>query len=155
MTWSRVWRKNRFLEDSMSWRQRAGVPFFHHHRDGRAIWTEPVQVLPQSYRALADHHSNVSHSTLHHRARGRPSMKNTAQGQQYLKPYEEEVIVKYLLQMSDVGHQRTQGVKIDQVVGIGKAKVMSYEDLEEARAKRFVKEATRAAKGKGRSEAKE
>jgi hypothetical protein len=27
---------------------------------------------------------------------------------------------------------------------------MSYEDLEEARAKRLVKEATRAAKGKGR-----
>ncbi|KAF8852972.1 hypothetical protein BDZ45DRAFT_558562, partial [Acephala macrosclerotiorum] len=33
---------------------------------------------------------------------------------------------------------------------LGKAKVMSYEDLEEARAKRVVKEATRAAKGKGK-----
>jgi hypothetical protein len=34
---------------------------------------------------------------------------------------------------------------------LGKAKVMSYEDLEEeARAKRIVKEATRAAKGKGK-----
>jgi hypothetical protein len=33
---------------------------------------------------------------------------------------------------------------------LGKAKVMSYEDLEEARAKRLEKEATRAAKGKGK-----
>ena len=30
-------------------------------------------------------------------------MKDKAQGQQYLKPYEEEVVVKYLLQMSDLG----------------------------------------------------
>jgi DDE superfamily endonuclease len=33
---------------------------------------------------------------------------------------------------------------------LGKAKVMSYEDLEEARAKRVVKESTQAAKGKGK-----
>jgi hypothetical protein len=33
---------------------------------------------------------------------------------------------------------------------LGKAKVMSYEDLVEARAKRVVKDATRAAKGKGK-----
>jgi hypothetical protein len=31
-------------------------------------------------------------------------MEEKAQGQQYLKPYEEEVIVKYLLQMSDFGY---------------------------------------------------
>jgi hypothetical protein len=42
--------------------------------------------MPKSYRALADHHGNVSHSTLHHCARGQPSMKDKAQGQQYLKP---------------------------------------------------------------------
>jgi hypothetical protein len=30
-------------------------------------------------------------------------MKKKAQGQQYLKPYEEDVLVKYLLQMSDLG----------------------------------------------------
>ncbi len=33
---------------------------------------------------------------------------------------------------------------------LGKAKVISYKDLEEARAKRLKKEATRAAKGKGK-----
>jgi len=63
----------------------------------------PPGVPPRSYRALADH-GNVPHSTLHHRARGRPSMEEKAEGQQYLKPYEEEVIVKYLLQMSELGY---------------------------------------------------
>ncbi|TGO31890.1 hypothetical protein BHYA_0386g00030 [Botrytis hyacinthi] len=58
--------------------------------------------VPRSYCALADHGS-VSHSTLHHRACGRPSMEEKAQGQQYLKPYEEDVVVKYLLHMSDLG----------------------------------------------------
>jgi hypothetical protein len=58
--------------------------------------------VPKSYRALADH-GNVPHSTLHHRARGRPSLEDKARGQQYLKPYEEDVVVKYLLQMSDLG----------------------------------------------------
>jgi hypothetical protein len=33
---------------------------------------------------------------------------------------------------------------------LGKAKVISYEDLKEARAKRVVKESTQAAKGKGK-----
>ncbi|KUJ20687.1 uncharacterized protein LY89DRAFT_563477, partial [Mollisia scopiformis] len=39
--------------------------------------------VPRSYRALADH-------------------GNKARGQQYLEPYEEDVVVKYLLQMSDL-----------------------------------------------------
>jgi hypothetical protein len=33
---------------------------------------------------------------------------------------------------------------------LGKAKVISYKDLEEARAKRLIKESTQAAKGKGK-----
>ena len=57
--------------------------------------------VPKSYRALADHHGNISYSTLYHRARGRPSREEKAQEQQYLRPYEEEVIVKYLLQISE------------------------------------------------------
>jgi hypothetical protein len=60
--------------------------------------------VPNSYRALADHHGNISYSTLCHRARGRPSREEKARGQQYLRPYEKEVIVKYLLQMSDLGY---------------------------------------------------
>jgi hypothetical protein len=58
--------------------------------------------VPKSYHALADH-CNVPHSTLHHCARGRPSWEEKARDQQYLKPYEEDVVVKYLLQMSDLG----------------------------------------------------
>jgi hypothetical protein len=60
--------------------------------------------VPKSCRALADHHGNISYSTLYRRARGRPSREEKAQGQQYLKSYEEEVIVKYLLQMADLGY---------------------------------------------------
>jgi hypothetical protein len=58
--------------------------------------------VPRSYRALADH-GNVPRSTLHHRARGRRSMEEKAQSQQYLTPWEEDVLIKYLLQMSDLG----------------------------------------------------
>lgn len=58
--------------------------------------------VPSSYRALADH-GNVPRSTLHHRARGRRSIEKKAQDQQYLHPWEEDVVVKFLLQMSDIG----------------------------------------------------
>src|SRR5271155_2860503 len=58
--------------------------------------------VPNSYRALADH-GNVPRSTLHYRARGRRLIEEKAQSQQYLTPWEEDVVVKYLLQMSDLG----------------------------------------------------
>jgi hypothetical protein len=58
--------------------------------------------VPNSYRALEDH-GNVPRSTLYYCARGRRSMEDKAQGQQYLKPYKEDVVVKYLLQMSNLG----------------------------------------------------
>jgi hypothetical protein len=58
--------------------------------------------VPDSYRALADH-GNVPRSTLHYRARRRPSIEEKAQGQQYLQPWEEDVIVNFVLQMYDLG----------------------------------------------------
>src|SRR5438045_3210271 len=58
--------------------------------------------VPNSYRALADH-GNVPRSTVHHRARGRRSIEEKAQSQQYLTPWEEDVVVKFLLQMSNLG----------------------------------------------------
>jgi len=61
----------------------------------------PVGV-PKSYRALADH-GGVPHSTLHHRARGRRSLEQKAESQQYLTLWEEKTLVKFLLQMSDFG----------------------------------------------------
>ena len=66
----------------------------------------PAQDLPpgepNSYRARADR-SGVPRSTLHARDHGRPSMKQKAERQQYLTPWEENAVVKFLLQMSDLG----------------------------------------------------
>jgi hypothetical protein len=58
-----------------------------------AIIDKASQVLAQgvppgvsnSYRALADH-SNIPRYTLYHRAHGRRSIEEKAQGQQYLTP---------------------------------------------------------------------
>jgi hypothetical protein len=58
--------------------------------------------VPASYRAFADRR-NVPRSTLNHRACRRRSIEEKAQSQQYLYPWEEDVVVKYLLQMSDLG----------------------------------------------------
>ena len=58
--------------------------------------------MPKSYRALADH-SGAARSTLHHRAQGRPSLKQKAEGQQYLTPWEERALLKFLLQTADFG----------------------------------------------------
>jgi hypothetical protein len=41
--------------------------------------------IRRSYRALADH-GGVPHTTLHHRAHGRPSLKDKADSQLYLTP---------------------------------------------------------------------
>ena len=80
---------------------------YHHHeanmdRASQVLAQGVPPGVPRSYRALADH-SNVPRSTLHHRARGRRSMEEKARSQQYLTPWEEDVLIKYLLQMSDLG----------------------------------------------------
>ena len=56
----------------------------------------------RTYSALAEH-SDVARSTLHHRARGRRSKEEKNQSQQYLTPSKEKAVVKFLLQMSDIG----------------------------------------------------
>jgi hypothetical protein len=67
------------------------------------VLAQPVPPsLSESYRARADR-GGVPHTTLHHRARGRRSIKEKAQGQQYLAPYEEDALVHFLLQLSDLG----------------------------------------------------
>lgn len=58
--------------------------------------------VPNSYRALQDYRG-VPHSTLHHRARGRRSLEEKAKSQQYLYTWEENALVKFLLQASDFG----------------------------------------------------
>jgi hypothetical protein len=59
--------------------------------------------LPFSFRALADH-SGVSHATLHRRSHGGPSSKQKGQDQQYLTPWEEEALVKFILQMANFSY---------------------------------------------------
>jgi hypothetical protein len=46
---------------------------------------------------------NVPLTTLHHRARGRPSREAKAQSQQYLTPSEEKGLERYTKLMSDLG----------------------------------------------------
>jgi hypothetical protein len=58
--------------------------------------------VPTSYRALADH-GEIPRSTLYARAQGRRLIEEKAQSQQYLSPWEEDALVKFLLQMSDLG----------------------------------------------------
>ncbi|KAF2803748.1 uncharacterized protein BDZ99DRAFT_399006, partial [Mytilinidion resinicola] len=55
-----------------------------------------------SFRAPADH-GGVPHTTLHHRERGRRSIEEKAQSQQYLTPSEDKAVVEFLLQMSNLG----------------------------------------------------
>lgn len=59
--------------------------------------------VPNLYRARVDHDA-VPRSTFNYRARGRGSIEAKVQSQQYLKHWEEDVLVRYLLQMSDLGH---------------------------------------------------
>jgi hypothetical protein len=67
------------------------------------VLAQPVpRSLSESYRARADR-GGVPHTTLHHRARGRRSIEEKAQSQQYLAPYEEDALVHFLLQISDLG----------------------------------------------------
>lgn len=65
-----------------------------------------AQGLPEgvskSFRALADH-SDVPRTTLQHRARGRRSMEEKAQSQQYLYPWEAKALVKFLVQQDALG----------------------------------------------------
>jgi len=83
----------------------------------------PPGVLP--YRALADHRG-VPHTTLHHRARGRRSIEQKAESQQYLYPWEEKAFVKYLIQMSDLGHPvRIKYIRSRQELGEGSRKPAS------------------------------
>ena len=58
--------------------------------------------VSKTYAVLAER-GNVPLSTLHHRDRGRPSIKEKAQRQQYLTPEEEKALVKFLLLMANLG----------------------------------------------------
>ena len=60
-------------------------------RASQVLAQDVLHGVLNSYRALVDH-GNVPRSTLH-RARGRRSIEDKAQSQQYLTPWEEYVVV--------------------------------------------------------------
>jgi hypothetical protein len=70
-------------------------------RDISLICSQHTVVLQLTVK-LFDH-GGVPHTTLHHRAHGRPSLKDKADSQLYLTPWEESALVKFILQMSDLG----------------------------------------------------
>lgn len=68
----------------------------------QALTQSLLTELPRSYRAVADR-SGVARSTLHDRAHGVRPIEEKAQSQQYLTPFEEDAVAKFLLQMSELG----------------------------------------------------
>jgi hypothetical protein len=58
--------------------------------------------VSRSFRALAGH-SDVARTTLQHRARGRRSKEQKAKDQQYLHPWEEKALAKFLIQQDALG----------------------------------------------------
>ena len=58
--------------------------------------------VPKTWAALSER-SGVLLTTLYYRAHRRQSMKEKAQGQQYLTPEEEKALATFLLLMSDLG----------------------------------------------------
>ena len=58
--------------------------------------------LPKSFRTLADY-GDVPRTTLPHRARGRRSLRDKAESQQYLTASEEKALVKFLIQQDTLG----------------------------------------------------
>jgi hypothetical protein len=59
--------------------------------------------IPFSFRALADH-SDVSYTILHRRSHSGRSLEQKGQDQQYLTPWEEEALVKFILQIANFGY---------------------------------------------------
>ena len=71
-------------------------------RASQALALELPIGVPDTFAARADH-GKVALSTLYHRADGRRSKEDKAQNQQYLTVWEEKAVVKFLLQMQDLG----------------------------------------------------
>lgn len=88
------------------------LPFFHHlpslsqyakmDRASQALARGVPPGVRKSFRALADH-SNVPRTTLQHREAGRKSMKEKAESQLYLRPWEEKAFVNWLKQQDELG----------------------------------------------------
>ncbi|PZD39774.1 DDE-1 domain containing protein [Pyrenophora tritici-repentis] len=63
---------------------------------------DPIDV-PADWASLVETEEEIPYHTRYYRKRGRPSMKEKAQGQQYLTPPEEKALVAFILRMGAVG----------------------------------------------------
>jgi hypothetical protein len=82
----------------------------HHYHHSKLTWTEPVRYWRKaSLKAFLEHTLpwQIMAMSLslpsHHRARGRWSIEEKAQSQQYLYPWEEKALVKFLVQQDALG----------------------------------------------------
>jgi hypothetical protein len=64
--------------------------------------TDPADV-PADWASLVETKEEIPYYTRYYRERGRPSMKEKAQSQQYLTPPEEKALVTFILRMGAVG----------------------------------------------------
>ena len=64
--------------------------------------TDPID-MPADQASLVETEEEIPYYTRYYRKRGRPSMKEKAQGQQYLTPPEEKALVAFILRMGAVG----------------------------------------------------
>jgi hypothetical protein len=72
-------------------------------RASRALAESDLPGEPRTYDAISKR-SNVPISALNHRILGRRSIEAKARGQLYLKPPEEEALVKHLILEADLGN---------------------------------------------------
>jgi hypothetical protein len=72
-------------------------------RASRALTESDLPGEPRTYDTISKR-SNVPISTLNHRARGRRSREAKGQGQLYLKPLEEEALIKHLILEANLGN---------------------------------------------------
>ncbi|CAN9293415.1 unnamed protein product [Alternaria alternata] len=59
--------------------------------------------MPADQASLVETKEEIPYHTQYYRKRGRPSMKEKAQGQQYLTPPEEKALVAFILRIGAVG----------------------------------------------------
>jgi hypothetical protein len=71
-------------------------------RASQALTLKLPPGVPDTYAVRAEH-TQAPLSTVYHRRNGRQSIKEKAQKQQYLTPCEETAVVRFILQMEDLG----------------------------------------------------
>jgi len=71
-------------------------------RASQALVSGVPHGVPKLFRALADHRG-VPRTTLQHRNRGRQSIEEKAQSQQYLYPWEEKALNRFIARQDAVG----------------------------------------------------